>query len=112
MSEGTPLKVHVTGAYGLIGNLTYRYLNMKDQYDVYGSGRRKASSDRIDEEDLWQISDDRFFIADLANQEDMLHALNGMDVVVHLGAVPDPDASFEAVLNLSLIHISEPTRPY
>ena len=103
MSEGTPLKVHVTGAYGLIGNLTYRYLNMKDQYDVYGSGRRKASSDRIDEEDLWQISDDRFFIADLANQEDMLHALNGMDVVVHLGAVPDPDASFEAVLNSNIV---------
>ena len=29
MSEGSPLKVHVTGAYGLIGNLTYRHLSGK-----------------------------------------------------------------------------------
>lgn len=103
MGEGRALKVHVTGAYGLIGNLTYRYLSAKNEYDVYGSGRRKASSDRIDEEALLPIPDDHFLVADLTNKEAMFHALAGMDAVVHLGAVPDPEASFEAVLNSNIV---------
>ena len=103
MSEGRPLKVHVTGAYGLIGNLTYRHLSSKNDYEVYGSGRRKASSDRIDDEALMQIPDDRFSLADLTNRDAVSGALSGMDAVVHLGAVPDPGASFEDVLNSNIV---------
>jgi len=102
MSEGLPLKVHVTGAYGLIGNLTYRHLQSKPQYEAYGSGRRQASSDRIDDEALMRIPDDRFSLADLTDRDAMARALQGMDAVVHLGAVPDPGASFEAILDSNI----------
>ena len=102
MSEGRPLKVHVTGAYGLIGNLTYRHLSGKDDYEVYGSGRRTVSSDRIDDEDLLRIPDDRFSLADLTDRDAVSRALSGMDAVVHLGAVPDPGASFETILESNI----------
>ncbi|MYK99854.1 MAG: NAD-dependent epimerase/dehydratase family protein, partial [Gemmatimonadetes bacterium] len=102
MSEGRPLKVHVTGAYGLIGNLTYRHLSGKDDYEVYGSGRRTVSSDRIDDEDLLRIPDDRFSLADLTDRDAVSRALSGMDAVVHLGAVPDPGASFETILECNI----------
>ena len=53
--SGEPLKVHVTGVYGLIGNLVYKHLSTKDNlYDVYGSGRRTISSDRADADSLLQ----------------------------------------------------------
>ena len=102
MSEGRPLKVHVTGAYGLIGNLTYRHLSGKNDYEAYGSGRRTASSDRIDDEDLLRIPDDRFSLADLTDRDAVSRALSGMDAVVHLGAVPDPGASFETILESNI----------
>ena len=105
MNKENSLKVHVTGAYGLIGNLAYSHLSGKNQYDVYGSGRRKASSDRIDDECLTSIPDDHFTIADLTDRDAIFEALSGMDVVIHLGAVPDPDASFEAILNSNIIGV-------
>ena len=44
MPTESPLKVHVTGVYGLIGNLVYQHLSAQpDRYDVYGSGRRTMS---------------------------------------------------------------------
>ncbi len=47
MTQTAPLKVHITGVYGLIGNLVYRRLSEQpDRYDVYGSGRRSMSSTR------------------------------------------------------------------
>ncbi len=102
MRKGRPLKVHVTGVYGLIGNLTYRHLSAQDAYEVYGSGRRTASSDRIDEEALLRVPDDRFFLADLTDRDAVSEALAGMDAVVHLGAVPDPGASFETILDANI----------
>jgi nucleoside-diphosphate-sugar epimerase len=100
MTQETPLKVHVTGAYGLIGNLVYRHLSaQQDRYDVYGSGRRIANSDRISEEAIIPIPADHFTIADLSDAGAVSDALQGMDAVIHLGAVPDPGASFEDVLS-------------
>ena len=104
MTEEKPLKVHVTGVYGLIGNLVYRHLSaQKDQYDVYGSGRRTVSSDRINEEAIRQVPADHFTIADLSDVDAVLNALQGVDAVIHLGAVPDPNASFEKVLSSNVI---------
>jgi len=104
MTEEKPLKVHVTGVYGLIGNLVYRHLSaQKDQYDVYGSGRRTVSSDRINEEAIRQVPTDHFTIADLSDADAVLNALQGVDAVIHLGAVPDPNASFEKVLSSNVI---------
>ena len=49
MTNARPLKVHITGVYGLIGNLVYQHLMAQDgRYDVYGSGRRTMSSARAE----------------------------------------------------------------
>lgn len=104
MSTANPLKVHITGVYGLIGNLTYRHLSQQsDRYDVYGSGRRTVSSARADAERIARLPEDRFVIADLVDADAVSAAIDGMDAVLHIAAVPDPGASFEEVLNSNII---------
>ena len=62
MSTKQPLKVHITGVYGLIGNLMYRHMSSQPElYDVYGSGRRAVSSARADREAILQLPVDHFF---------------------------------------------------
>src|SRR4051812_20650282 len=104
MSTASPLKVHVTGVYGLIGNLAYQHLvAQSEKYDVYGSGRRIMSSARADAESITRLPDDHFMLADLADGEAMNAAIVGMDAVLHIAAVPDPSASFEDVLSSNII---------
>lgn len=104
MATATPLKVHITGVYGLIGNLAYEHLAAQpDKYDVYGSGRRVMSSARADTERITRLPDDHFLIADLADAAAMAKALTGMDAVLHIAAVPDPGASFEDVLSSNIV---------
>ena len=103
MSDG-PLKVHVTGVYGLIGNLVYGHLSAQDNlYEVYGSGRRTISSDRADADSLRHLPSSRFRLADLADAEAILQAVEGMDAVLHIGAVPDPGAPFEDILQSNVV---------
>ena len=98
-----PLKVHITGMYGLIGNVVYQHLSRQEgQYDLYGSGRRQASSQRTDDDAVTQLPADRFRIADLSDANAVEQALEGMDAVLHIGAVPDPDASFDDVLDSNI----------
>lgn len=98
MTQSTPLKVHITGVYGLVGNLVYRHLSRQpERYEVFGSARRTASSVRIDEAALVRVPDDHFHLADLGDAEAMMKAIDGMDAVLHIAAVPNPDASFEEV---------------
>ena len=98
--SGEPLKVHVTGVYGLIGNLVYKHLSTKDNlYDVYGSGRRTISSDRADADSLLHLPSSQFRLADLSDAEAIEHAVEGMEAVIHIGAVPDPGAPFEDILH-------------
>ncbi|SVC05588.1 uncharacterized protein METZ01_LOCUS258442, partial [marine metagenome] len=100
MSQNAPLKVHITGVYGLIGNLVYRHLStQKTRYDVYGSGRRTVASDRAQESSVVSLPDDHFMIANLSDADAVAEALSGMEAVLHIGAVPDPGASFEDVLS-------------
>lgn len=104
MATATPLKVHITGVYGLIGNLAYEHLAAQpDKYDVYGSGRRVMSSARADADSITRLPDDHFVIADLADAAAMEKALTGMDAVLHIAAVPDPGASFEDVLSSNIV---------
>lgn len=104
MTEEKRLKVHITGVYGLIGNLAYRHLSaQKDRYDVYGSGRRSVSSNRADAATLVQVPSGHFMIADLTDAEAVSEAIRGMDAVLHIGAVPDPGASFQDVLNSNIV---------
>lgn len=103
MSNKKPLKVHITGVYGLIGNLVYRHLHAQPQlYDVYGSGRRSMSSVRADAESILRLPDDHFMIADLADGDAVARAMEGMDAVLHIGAVPNPDATFQQVLDSNI----------
>jgi len=98
-----PLKVHVTGVYGLIGNLVYHHLNRQPaRYDVYGSSRRSASSTRADASSLVRLPDTHFVQADLGDTDAMRQAIAGMDAVLHIGAVPDPAASFEDILHSNI----------
>ena len=100
MLQDSPLKVHITGVCGLIGNLMYKHLTtQKARYDVYGSGRRTIASDRTKESSVVPLPDDHFMIADLSDADAVAEALSGMDAVLHIGAVPDPGASFEDVLS-------------
>ncbi|MBM3263916.1 MAG: NAD(P)-dependent oxidoreductase [candidate division Zixibacteria bacterium] len=104
MTSDGRLKVLITGVYGLIGNLAYRHLSgQKDQYDVYGSGRRAVHSNRIDDTSILPVPVDHFTKADLADADAVKSAIQGMDAVIHLGAVPDPGASFTDVLNSNII---------
>lgn len=100
----TPLKVHITGVYGLIGNLAYEDLiAYPERYDVYGSGRRLMSSARADANAITRLPDDHFMIADLADAAAMEKAITGMDAVLHIAAVPDPSDSFENVLSSNIV---------
>ena len=104
MSTATPLKVHITGVYGLIGNLAYQHLCAQgNRYDVYGSGRRTVSSERADADSITRLPEDHFKLADLADAEAVTAAIAGMDAVLHIAAVPDPRASFEDVLSSNIV---------
>jgi NAD+ dependent glucose-6-phosphate dehydrogenase len=103
MTAVQPLKVHITGVYGLIGNLVYRHLSSQpDLYDVYGSGRRKTRSARAGHDKIAELQDDHFVIADLSDALAVREAIAGMDAVLHFGGTPDPEASFEVVLNSNI----------
>jgi NAD+ dependent glucose-6-phosphate dehydrogenase len=104
MAENKPLKVHITGVYGLIGNLVYRHLSEQgNRYDVNGSGRRAVSSDRADEGSIVQLPPDHFMIADLTDAAAVSEAMRGMDAVLHIAAVPDPFAPFQDVLASNIV---------
>jgi UDP-glucose 4-epimerase len=104
MAKNKPLKVHITGVYGLIGNLVYRHLSKQgNRYDVYGSGRRAISSDRADEASIVQLPSDHFMIADLTDAKAISEAMRGMDAVLHIAAVPDPFAPFQNILASNIV---------
>lgn len=98
-----PIKVHITGVYGLIGNLVYKHLSQwPEHYELYGSGRRQASSRRADEDGRIELPDDRFCIADISDARAVGRALDGMDAVLHIAAVPGPEDSFNDVMESNI----------
>lgn len=105
MSEEKPkLRVHVTGIYGLIGNLVYRHLrDQGDRYDVFGSGRRDVGSNRTFESAIVKVPADHFAIVELADADAVSKAFRGMDAVLHIAAVPDPGAPFAEILHSNII---------
>jgi NAD+ dependent glucose-6-phosphate dehydrogenase len=103
MPTTQPLKVHITGVYGLIGNLMYRHLSSQpDLYDVYGSGRRTVGSMRAGQANIVPLPADHFKIADLSDAQAVKNAIVGIDAVLHIGAAPGPDASFDVVLDSNI----------
>ncbi|MCB0160473.1 MAG: NAD(P)-dependent oxidoreductase [Caldilineaceae bacterium] len=80
----TPKRVLVTGSTGAIGEPLCRYLTARGHH-VRGFARRPSA-----------FLDD-YVMGDLNDQEKVRTAVQGMDVVVHLGAYPNP-ADFTTVL--------------
>ena len=98
------LNVHVTGVSGLIGDVVYAHLAAQpDRYTVTGSGRRYEGSSRVAEGRPLSCPPDRFRLADLADLEAMERAFEGAEVVVHMGAIPDPSAPIEIIVPSNVV---------
>ena len=62
------LKVLVTGAYGLIGNLVYAHLAAQSEtYDAYGMVRRTRPSSRAVARSIFEIPAGRLRLAELTD---------------------------------------------
>lgn len=95
-------KVLITGVYGLIGNVIYRkLLESPEAYDVYGLSRRRVASDRI--ENVREVPDEKFHMANLVDFDAIQRAVTGMDVIVHMAADPSGDHGWESVLHSNVI---------
>ena len=94
-----PLKVLVTGATGHIGSSTYLKLaEQPERYDVFALDRTAEFSQRLPQRNTHlSIPEDRFHVSDLADYGAVEKAVAGMDVVVHLGADPGDDGSWESL---------------
>jgi nucleoside-diphosphate-sugar epimerase len=108
------LKVLITGAYGLIGNLVYaRLAAQPDTYDVYGMVHRLQPSTRAAKMDFRVIPIERLRLADLTDFAAVQRAVAGIDVVVHMAADPDGRATWESVHDNNIVgthHLFEASR--
>ena len=93
-------KVLITGAYGLVGNVVYGHLAQDPEaYDVYGLARRRHPSDRLIEDRMHEIPEEKFFLVDLVDWEGMQRAVQGMGTVVHMAADPSGMSGWDSILN-------------
>ena len=101
----TPIKTLVTGATGHIGSSTYLTLaEQPDRYDVFGLDRTREFSRRLPQRNAHlAIPTDHFFESDLADFDAVRAAVEGMQVVVHLGADPGDDGSWESLRDNNVI---------
>ena len=98
------LKVHVTGVTGLIGDVVYAHLAAQpERYEVTGSGRRYEPSERVADGHELSCPQDRFTRADLTDLGALEQAFAGAEVVVHMGAIPDPAAPFDDILRSNVV---------
>jgi nucleoside-diphosphate-sugar epimerase len=96
--------VLVTGAYGLIGGEVYLHLDAQPEvYAVHALARRRHPSVRSSMARKLHVPDERFTLSDLSDLEALVEGMTGIDVVVHLAAVPDSDAPWEPVLASNVI---------
>ena len=99
-----PLQVHVTGVSGLIGDVVYAHLAAQpERYTVTGSGRRYDPSLRVAPGRPLSCPEERFTRADLADLAALERAFAGAEVVVHLGAIADPAAPLEAIVQSNVV---------
>ena len=98
------MKILITGAYGLVGSVVYQHLlKVKPEVEIFGLGRRRQISDRIDPGNTFDIPEDHLFISDLSNLDEVYEILKGFDTVVHMAADPRPDAPWESILKSNIL---------
>ena len=97
------LRVLVTGATGQVGYLIFkRLLDQPDKYDVFGFDRKGEPSERVPNSWDLVLPAGRFTVGDLADYDSVVQAVDGMDIVAHLGADPEGEA-WESVLNNNVV---------
>ena len=100
------IKILVTGVYGLIAGEVFKSLQAQsDKYGVYGLARRRRSSERAPKGRELEIPEERFFLADLADMSAVESAVQGMDVIVQMGADPRPEAPWDSLLHSNIIGV-------
>jgi|AP95_1055475.scaffolds.fasta_scaffold05559_3 nucleoside-diphosphate-sugar epimerase len=96
-------KILITGATGQIGYMTYKRLREQPEtYEVYALDCRRGPSDRVPKSWTVDLDETHFILGDLADFNTIRRAVEGMDVVVHIGADPEGD-SWESLLNNNII---------
>jgi nucleoside-diphosphate-sugar epimerase len=104
MPDQPPLRVLITGAYGLLGNLLYaRLAAQPGVYEVYGLAKDTHPSERAAERAVYAIPPERLRLADLTDLAAVSQAVTGMQAVVHLAGDPDGRASWASVLPNNII---------
>jgi NAD+ dependent glucose-6-phosphate dehydrogenase len=97
-------KVLITGIYGIVGGLIYRHLcQFPEKYEVYGLDRCKTPSYRTPRDWTITIPEDRFFLADITDFHGLCNAFRGMDVVINMAGVADPESTWEEILPNNII---------
>lgn len=82
-----PLKVLLTGACGRIGKTFFQA--MQHHYHFVLADRHQPN---------FAIGEHRFIRLDMADKEELVALVDGIDVVVHLAGIPFADSSFEELL--------------
>ena len=103
MKQPRQIKLLITGAHGLIGNLVYTQLVTKpQQYDVYGMARDQQPSHNV-AGNFASVPSEKLRIADLTDFAAVQRAVEGIDVVVHLAADPSGEGGWQSVLANNII---------
>jgi len=98
-----PLRVLITGANGLIGNIVYAHLAaLSHRYRPFGTARRREPSARINTA-FCHIPDEQLQLADLSDLAAVQRVVQGMDVIVHMAANASSNADWPSVLRDNIV---------
>lgn len=96
-------RVLVTGATGQVGYLVYsKLLSEPDRYEAFGVDRKREPSDRVPGSWNLELPEESFKVCDLSDYGAIADAVQGMDIVAHLGADPEGD-NWESVRDNNII---------
>ena len=94
----------VTGVYGQIGGATYfRLIESPDTYDAYGLARRREPSKNVPEAWRMEVPEEKFTLSDMSDLDEVTQAMEGMDTVVHMAAMPNLSRGWEGILESNMI---------
>lgn len=82
-------KVLITGVSGIVGSSAYLHMrSAPGKYELYGLGRRRALSVRVEDGRHIDLPEDRHIVCSLDDADGVARAVEGMDAVVHMAADP------------------------